>query len=47
MPEKTLPAQSAYGEAAARTDASGEQPVPRYQGLFLEPDLPPSADDED
>ncbi|MEU7007899.1 hypothetical protein [Streptomyces sp. NPDC046332] len=47
MPEKTLLARSAHGEAAAGTDAPGGQPAPQYQGLFLEPDLPPAGDDED
>ncbi|MEU7037988.1 hypothetical protein ABZ958_30530 [Streptomyces sp. NPDC046237] len=47
MPEKTLLARSAHGEAADGADAPGRQPAPRYQGLFLEPDLPPAGDDED
>ncbi|MCT4357170.1 hypothetical protein M5362_29060 [Streptomyces sp. Je 1-79] len=47
MPEKTLLARPAYNEAATGADASGWQPAPQYQGLFLEPDLPPAGDDED
>jgi hypothetical protein len=47
MPARTIPRHSDGTSTATAPDAGSTAPLPtpQYAGLFIEPDLPPVADD--